>query len=172
MHTDINDRRVKIIQDCDIAIEIMHNVGKWLVESGLNPEEYWLPENMNREYLLKHVEPNEFYVILVDDKPAASVVLQENQRNQSWESVDKDNPKHALYIHWIAVNREFSGKGLPKIVLDLAINEAKRRGYKLIRLDTIASQPKLRKVYDDLGFIAVHIGDGEFADTVFYEMKI
>lgn len=163
---------VKIIQNADMAITIMHNVGKWLVESGLNPEEYWLPENMNKDYLLKHVEPEEFYVVLVDDIPAASVVLQEDQRNQSWESVDKDKPKEALYFHWLAVNREFAGKGLPKIVLDFSKKEAKKRGYELIRLDTIASQPKLRKVYDDLGFIAVCIGEGEFSDTVFYQMKI
>ncbi len=172
MNEIINPNKIKIVQDCDIAIQIMHNVAKWLVERGLNPEEYWLPENMNRDYLLKHVEPNEFYVILVENKPAASVVLQENERNQSWECVDGKDKKEAIYIHWLAVNREFAGKGLPKTVLDLAINEAKKKGYKLIRLDTIASQPKLRKVYNDLGFIAVHIGEGEFADTVFYEMSI
>jgi GNAT superfamily N-acetyltransferase len=168
----INPNNIKIIQDCDIAIGIMHNAGKWLVESGLNPEEYFLPQNMNHKYLLKYVEPNEFYVVLVDNKPAASVVLQENERNQSWECVDGKDKKEALYIHWLSVNREFAGKGLPRIVLDFAITEAKEKGYKLIRLDTIASQPKLRKVYDDLGFIAVHIGEGEFDDTVFYEMSI
>lgn len=172
METTIDQSRIEIIQNADIAIAIMYNVGKWLVESGKNPEEYWLPENMNRDYLLKHVEPEEFYVVLVDGKPAASVVLQENQRNQSWESVDKDKPKNALYIHWLAVNREFSGKGLPRIVLDFSLREAKRRGYNLIRLDTIASQPKLRKIYDDLGFTAVCIGEGEFINTVFYQMEI
>jgi len=150
-----NPKRIKIIQDCDIAIKIMHNVGEWLVNSNLNPEEYWLPENMTREYLLKHVEPNEFYVVLIDDKPVASVVLQENERNQSWECVDGKEKKEALYIHWLAVNREFAGKGLPQIILDLAINEAKRRGDKLIRLDTIASQPKLRKVYIDNPFVYI-----------------
>jgi GNAT superfamily N-acetyltransferase len=172
MTKEINKQSIIVIQDADLAIDIMYKVGKWLVDSGLNPEEYFLPENMNHEYLLKHVEPNEFYVILIDDKPAASVVLQENQRNQSWECVDGKERKEALYIHWLAVNREWAGKGLPKVVLDLAIREAKKRGYKLIRLDTIASQPKLRKVYDDLGFKAVHIGEGEFEDTVFYELKI
>jgi ribosomal protein S18 acetylase RimI-like enzyme len=168
----INPNRIEITQEADTAIEIMHNVGVWLVESNLHPEEYWLPENMNREYLLKHVNPEEFYVISIDSKPAASVVLQEDQRNQSWEPVDGVNTRDALYIHWLAVNREFAGKGLPQIVLDLAITEAKTRGYNLIRLDTIASNPKLRKVYDDLGFTAVHIGEGEFEDTVFYQMEI
>lgn len=172
MRETINKQSIKIIQNPDIAIDIMYKVGQWLVDTGLNPEEYYLPENMNKEYLLKHVEPEEFYVVLINDKPAASVILQENERNQSWECVDGKDKKEALYIHWLTVNREFAGQGLPRIVLDFAIGQAKKRGYKLIRLDTIASQPKLRKVYDNLGFTPVHIGEGEFEDTVFYEMKI
>ncbi|MFC1711621.1 hypothetical protein ACFLZ1_03490 [Patescibacteria group bacterium] len=61
-------------------------------KSGLNPSRWWKPENMNSGFLLKHTEPNEYYVALVDKKPVASMILQETERTQSWKSVDGEKP--------------------------------------------------------------------------------
>src|SRR3989344_5128677 len=143
---------MKIIQDADKAIEVMHGVGEWMEKSGLNPSLWWQPQNMNRNFLLQHVDPTEFYVAVINDVPTASVVLQDSERNQSWKSVDGDAPQKALYIHWLCVARDFAGQGLSKTMVDFAVREALKRELKLLRLDADANNKKLCSLYEGLGF--------------------
>lgn len=159
---------IKIVQDVDASISVMLDAGIWLEESGKNPSRWWHPKNMNRSFLLQHIEPNEFYTVLVDGKPAASVVLQDNERNQSWKSIDKDKKQSALYIHWLCVGRQYAGMGLPKVMINFAHLQAKKRKLPLLRLDTIAHEMKLRNIYENLGF---HLA-GIDKKTAFYQMKI
>ena len=56
---------MKIIQSFEKGIVVMHNAGLWMEKSGLKPNKWWKPENMNRNFILKHTEPDEFYVALV-----------------------------------------------------------------------------------------------------------
>jgi hypothetical protein len=92
-------KTILFVQDVDQSIQVMHNVGSWMEISGLQPSKWWNPANMNRKFLLQHADPNEFFVALVDGQPAASMVLQESERNQSWRTVDGEYSKTALYIH-------------------------------------------------------------------------
>ena len=163
---------MKIIQDVNNSIKVIHSVGVWMEEKGLNPSKWWKPENMNNEFLFKHTEPDEYYVAMVDDKSAASMVLQETERNQSWKSVDGDTPQKALYLHWLCVHRNFAGKGLPKTMVDFAKVEAKKRGFPLLRLDTNADEKKLCLVYEGLGFRLMGTEDDDGRKTAFYQVKV
>jgi len=62
------ENNIEIIQDMDRSISILHNVGKWIEESGKNPSKWWKPENLNIKFLSQYVKPNEFYVALVNGK--------------------------------------------------------------------------------------------------------
>jgi ribosomal protein S18 acetylase RimI-like enzyme len=117
----------RILQDTDRAITVMYNAASWMEKSGIPLSQWWEPQNMNPAFLLQHSEPNEFYVAVVAGKPAASVILQETERNQSWKPIDGDAPQHALYIHWLCVARDFSGQGYSKLMVDFAAGEAKKR---------------------------------------------
>lgn len=163
---------VKIVQDVNKSIKVMYNAGCWMEQSGLSPSEWWKPENMNSSFLLKHIELNEFYVVMVNNKPAASMVLQETERNQSWKSVDKDKPKKALYLHWLCVHRDFAGQGFSKLMVDFAKKEAKKRGFSLLRLDTDAQEEKLCRLYESLGFQKMGKEKEDDCTTVFYQMII
>ncbi|AKM78780.1 TPA: hypothetical protein DEQ95_04785 [Candidatus Beckwithbacteria bacterium] len=164
--------KVKIIQSFEKGIVVMHNAGLWMEKSGLKPNKWWKPENMNRNFILKHTEPDEFYVALVGDKPAASMVLQETERNQSWKSVDGDKPKRALYLHWLCVQRDFAGKGFPKVMVEFAKGEAKKRGFSLLRLDTNANEEKLCSLYEGLGFRLMGNEEGDGHKTAFYQIRL
>jgi len=164
--------KVKITKNVDKSIEIMHSVGFWMQKSGLNPSDWWKPENMNKKFMLKHTEPDEYYVTIVDEKPAASMVLQETERNQSWKSVDGEKPKKALYVHWLCVHRDFAGQGYPKIMIDFAKDEARKRGFSLLRLDTSADEKKLCSIYEGLGFKLMGIEDEGEHKTAFYQEKV
>lgn len=163
---------MKIIQDTDKAIEVMHNVGCWMKESGLSISQWWMPENMNAKFLLKHTEPDEYYVGLVDDKAVASMILQESERNQSWKTVDGDNPQKALYLHWLCVHRDYAGKGYSIDLVEFAKKEAFRRGFKLLRLDTDANNPKLCSLYEGAGFVRMGTEAEGGHNTAFYQVEV
>lgn len=163
--------KIEIINDIDKSLEVMGNAAQWLLESGRRPSKWWLPENMNRDFMLKHSEPNEYFVALVRGKPVASMILQDNERNQSWQAIDGEKSKPALYVHWLCVHRDFAGQGLPKILIEFAVEEASKRGLKLIRVDTNADEKRLRATYEQLGFALMGTEkDGE-RTTAFYQRE-
>lgn len=170
--SNLSNNSIKIIQNVDQAISVMHSAATWLLKSGKKPNKWWQPQNMNHDFLLKHAEQNEFYVAIVNGKPAAAVILQNNERNQSWKSIDKENPKQALYLHWLCVEREFASKNLPKVMVDFANNLALKRNIKLLRLDTNANESKLREIYKNLGFSLMGIEKNETHNTAYYQKTI
>lgn len=161
-----------IIQDTDKAISVMYEVANWMKDKGMSLSQWWQPQNMNRAFLLQHAEPNEFYAVMVADQSAGSVILQETERNQSWQPIDGDMPEKALYLHWLCVARNFAGQGIPKIIVDFATSEARKRGFKLLRLDTNAKEEKLCKLYEDLGFHLMGMEQEKNHQTAFYQKKL
>ena len=163
---------VKFVQDVDLAISVMRNAGEWLLLSGKNPSKWWQPQNMNREFLLQYANPDEFYVGLIDGKPAVAAIFQFDQRNQDWTSIDKSKHQKALYVHWLCVHRHFAGMGLPEIMVDFAQKKALENNIKLLRVDTNAAHAKLRRIYEDLGFTLVGIEQEDYRKTAFYQRRI
>ena len=163
---------INIIQDMNLAISIMRNAGRWLEESGKNPSKWWQLQNLNPEFLLKYAKPQEFFVAMVNKKPAAAAILQLSQNSQDWQSIDKNDSQKALYIHWLCVEREFAGKNLPKVMIDFAEKKAKENNINLLRVDTNASEMKLREIYENLGFSLVSVEQEDYRQTAFYQKKI
>jgi len=161
-----------IVQDTEKAIHVMHNSGKWLLETGKNPSKWWQPQNLNRKFLLQYAKPQEFFVALVDGKPAAAAVLQYDQSAQDWQCVDKGKPESALYIHWLCVDRQFAGMGLPKLMVDFAESHAQKKNIRLLRVDTNADETKLREIYVDLGFRLMAVEQEDYRKTAFYQKRI
>jgi len=168
----IKPKNSLIVQDVDKAISVIHSAGAWLEKSGRNSSKWWQPQNLNKQFLLQYAEANEFYVLLIDNKPAAAMILQLTERNQSWKSVDKKHPKRAVYIHWLAVDREFAGQGLPKLMIDFAAKFAKEKNVSLLRLDTNADEPKLMRIYENLSFEPMGVEREENHNTVFYQKTL
>ena len=168
----VDKKSVRFVQNVDQAISVMRNAGSWLLDTGKNPSKWWQLQNLNREFLWQYAKPEEFYVALVDEKPAAAAIFQIDQNAQDWKSVDKSQPQKALYIHWLCVNRQFAGMGLPKIMVDFAAEKAQENKSSLLRADTTASVTKLRKIYEDLGFSLMAIEKEDYRETAFYQKRV
>jgi ribosomal protein S18 acetylase RimI-like enzyme len=168
----VSNNYINIIQDVDQAVAVLFDAGKWLEESGKNPSKYWQSKNMNRDFMLKQAEPHEFYVALVNNIPAAAMILQENQRNQDWKYIDKEKVVIALYVHWLCVAKAFKGQKLPKQMIEFAAKYAKSSNIKILRLDTSAKETKLMKIYEQLGFNLMGIEKEENRYTAFYQKEI
>lgn len=163
---------VRIVQDMEKAISVMRSAGKWLLESGKKPSKWWQLQNLNVEFLLQYAKPSEFYVVLVNEKPAAATVLQINQNSQDWKSVDKNQNLSALYMHWLCVDHQFTGMGLPKLLVDFAEEMAKEKRVNFLRVDTNAEELKLRKIYENLGFDLLSVEQEDYRKTAFYQKTI
>lgn len=163
---------VTIIRDMDRAIAVIQEAGTWLVESGKGPAKWWKPENLNKEFLLRYVKPDEFYVVLVGGVPAAAAALQFSQSSQDWKTIDGDTPKPALYIHWLCVSRAFAGKGMPSVFMKFAQELAAKRGVALLRVDTDADEMKLRTMYEAMGFVLQKIQKESYRNSALYQKNI
>lgn len=172
MPANFDKKSIKIIQNVDQAISVMRDAGKWLLESGKKPSKWWQLQNLNRKFLFRYVKREEFFVGLVNNKPAVAAILQIDQKAQDWKSIDKNAPQLALYIHWLCVHRQFAGMGLPKAMINFATRLAKERNIELLRVDTNAKEMKLRKIYENLGFRLVGREQEDYRKTAFYQEKI
>ena len=76
-----------------------------------------------------------------------------------------------MYIHWLCVTRQYAGRGLPKLIIDFAEQEARAKGIHLLRVDTNAQEMNLRKIYENLGFKLISIEKEDYRQTAFYQKK-
>ncbi|MCX6823156.1 MAG: GNAT family N-acetyltransferase [candidate division SR1 bacterium] len=163
---------ISFTQDVDKTIAVFQNAGKWLLESNKNPSKWWQLQNLNKQYLFQYAKPEEFYVGLVEGMPAVAAILQKEQKAQDWDGVDKKKPPLALYIHWLAVNRKFAGKGLTYEMVNFAESLAEKEDIPCLRIDTDASESKLRKIYENLGFELVTVKEEDYRDSALYQKNI
>ena len=162
----------KIVQDMDKSLIVMRNAANWLEKSGKKITKWWKPENLNKEFLLQYTKPEEYYVLLVDDEPAASVVIQYQQNGQDWKPVDKGNPKPAYYVHWGCVTRKFAGTKKIDLMINFAEQIALSKNIKTLRADNDADEIKLREMCERLGFHLVKIIKEDYRNTALYEKEL
>ncbi|MDH3494897.1 MAG: GNAT family N-acetyltransferase, partial [Acidobacteriota bacterium] len=66
-----------------------------------------------------------------------------------WDDVPHED---SSFVHRVAVRRKYAGKGLARKMIEWAKNRARDEGKRFLRLDC-ADRPKLREVYEKMGFI-------------------
>ncbi len=159
---------ISFTQDVDKIITVLQNAGEWLLKSGKNPSKWWQLQNLNKQFLFQYVKPEEFYVGLVDGQPAVAAIIQKDPKTQEWTGIDKNKPQPALYIHWLCVDRHFAGKGLTNEMMNFVENLATKENIPCLRVDTNASEDKLRKIYENLGFELVTVQRENDRDMALY----
>lgn len=162
----------EIIVDKAKAIKVIKNAGQWLKDSGREVSFWWEPSNLDSDFFSKFAKDNEFYVVLENGKPVGAAIIQEAQNLQDWSSVDVESYTPAIYLHYLAVERDWAKKGISDSLLDVAKEIAKAEDVNLVRLDTNADEPKLRGVYEDYGFKPVKELDEGDHRTILYELKV
>lgn len=69
----------------------------------------------------------------------------------------------SVYLHRIAVNPSFKGKGIMRFIKDWALEHARQNGKKYVRMDTWGHNENLRKYYINCGFN--YIGPQQLVDV-------
>ena len=131
----------------DIAIDVLREVGQWLVD---NDQELWNVAKLTPENLLNEYTTSNFYVMYADrgegtvPEPAGVFILQWEDPLY-WPDV---LPNTSGFIHKLAIRRAFSGQNLFAAIIDFCRDECLKRNIKTLQLETDATRPKLMQFYE------------------------
>ena len=136
------------VTDIPVIEAILKDVVCWMDDSGMHQ---WKHEDVKWNDLSKYFAASDFYIAYVDHTPAACMALVDYDP-QYWPDIPLGE---SLFLHKVAVMRDFSGKGISKALIDFAKQKAKDLGMQAIRLDCNQSRHKVRAVYEKQGFVCV-----------------
>lgn len=107
-----------------------------------------------RDVAEKSLETGTLYVLEQDGEICASVILDQNQPKE-YETIDWKHPADpgkVLVIHLLCVRPSKAGQGIGGAMVRFALEEAKRRNYQAVRLDTGAQNKPAASLYRKIGF--------------------
>jgi len=130
--------------DVALVSSILTEAAVWLKELG---KPLWRTENITPEQIAKEV--NLFFIAYVGGQVAGTLKFQTEDK-LFWPDVPDNN---SAYVHRLAIRRRFAGQGVSTIMLLWAVNRARSLGKQFLRLDCEATRLRLRKIYEDFGFI-------------------
>ena len=165
---------VEVEQNLPVALEVIRHAGAWMRDTGKrNYSAWWDPDRVSEEMLAPYAKPDEFYVFSIDGRAAGAAIIQREQSMQDWTAIDGTGPApEAIYIHYVAVKREFAKMGLVGEVIAEAERVAREQGIALLRLDTNANESKLCQLYESYGFRQVGTETEGDHTTAFYEKQL
>ena len=105
-------------------------------------------KNYDKSALVKDVSNKNQYKIVIDGQMAMvySVCYSDEILWRQMENGD------AIYLHRIVVNPKFKGQRLFGLILEWAVQHAKSKGLKFIRMDTWADDRNIINYYKGFGF--------------------
>ena len=106
-------------------------------------------EAWNRYYLGKEYELQTRMVFIADnfgEKVATATAF--------YDVTGKDN-SGAAWLHWVAVKREYQGKGLSKPLISYVLSLMKSMGYTQAKIPTQTTTWLAVKIYLDFGFLPI-----------------
>ena len=105
-------------------------------------------KNYDKSALVNDVNNKNQYKIVIDEQ--ISMVYSVCYSDKIlWRQMENGD---AIYLHRIVVNPQFKGKRMFGIILEWAIQHAKSKGFKFIRMDTWADDPNIINYYKGFGF--------------------
>lgn len=130
--------------DVEDVLRLLQRAAACLQNKGINQ---WRPEEFTQELLIHRVRRGELIVARSDGEPAGTLALQTSDV-PTWGSDDG----RALYVHSLAVSRQFAGQRVGEQLLRWAEAEVVSQSRSSLRLDCWSGNHALRRYYTDLGF--------------------
>ena len=132
--------------DYEVIFDILYENAIWLESKGIVQWPLlWLESK--RTEIQESVSRGAFYYVEVDNIIAAVVELSTAQ-----ETIWNYEEGPALYIHKLAIRREFSRQGLGHRVLTLIKARAIQENNRYLRLDCVAHNERLCQYYQSCNF--------------------
>jgi GNAT superfamily N-acetyltransferase len=132
-------------QDSTLVADILREAARWLEQSGMA---MWRQNELAPGNVAADVHSGLFFLAEYKGDPAGTIRYQLEDR-LFWPDV----PQHdSGFVHRLAVRRRFAGGEVSSALLLWAIARTYSLGRRYLRLDCEASRPRLRAVYERIGF--------------------
>ena len=132
--------------DAPIILNLWKGSAEWLQSNDIDQ---WNPEEFNLERVLKFMNrESDIYLASIDNEIVGTYLITW-QDPFIWKELDNSE---SGYIHKLAVNRNFKGKGIGLQLLRSAEEQIKGKGKRYVRLDCMADNIRLNQYYKDAGF--------------------
>lgn len=154
--------------DTEAILSLLVKTAKWFQKNG-STQWSGLLEGVDTHRTAERIAEGDVFVRRQDGEIAGTVMLLQNPSEWDrtlWEAYGL--PNDVIYLHRIAINRDFSNKGLGANILNWAYETIHFEGKKKIRLDCIAENEFLNAFYKKAGFTYI----GEYDGYSLYEIEI
>lgn len=129
--------------DSAVIASVLIEAAEWLKETG---RALWNPEDLSEERISPDASS---YFLVQHHSEVVAVYKLEDSDLLFWPDVPGGE---SMFIHKIAVRRAFAGRGIASLLLSHAVEQARIRDKKYLRLDCDAPRPRLRSIYENFGF--------------------
>jgi GNAT superfamily N-acetyltransferase len=124
---------------------VLNEAAEWLRSRG---EPMWRPEEISADAVAEDLETGLYFLAEVDGATAGVVKFQlEDPR--FWPDIPATE---SAFIHRFAVRRAYAGGAVSEAIIRWAAERGRRIGRTFLRLDCDPARPRLRAVYERLGF--------------------
>ncbi len=135
-------------QDANSAANIMRKAAEWLI---VRDARQWTPELFTENWAQQYIDRGELLIAKIKERPVGIAIL--DGEDKTYWSEDKKG--EALYLHKIAIEREFASKGIPQTIIESAAKHAQQKGCRYLRLNCW-QRPVLVQLYWQCGFVEVY----------------
>ncbi len=132
-------------RDAAVVQEMLEEAARWVDAMGVV---MWEQGELAPRRVEDEIAAGLFFIADVDKDPAGAVRFQLEDR-LFWPDLEQDD---SAFIHRLVVRRRYKGVGVSTALMEWAVSRAWTMGKRYLRLDTDASRPKLRELYERFGF--------------------
>jgi L-amino acid N-acyltransferase YncA len=162
--TTVLEFKVAQTEDLPLVMEILAEAAAWLKEKGIDqwpspPNEHW------QRRMAEAIQREEVYTVGIVKNRFGIVRF-------TWADPYWPDDNLAGYVHSIAVRSEMHGQHLGGLILFWAMMKTRQAGRQFLRLDCLAGNGRLRRYYEEQGFIYWGaVNDHDYAAAL-YEKEI
>jgi len=131
--------------DARVVEAILIEAASWVDALG---EVMWDEDELAPAHIASEVASGQFFIACVGDDPAGVIRFQ-LEDSLFWPDLPQGE---SAFVHRLAVSRRYKGQGISDALLRWSIDRARSLGRQHLRLDCDKSRPKLRALYERLGF--------------------
>ena len=133
------------LQETNVVSEILNEAAGWLERRGIA---LWPRDEISALRIASAVSDGQFFLAESSGEVAGTIKFQ-LEDPEIWPDVPQ---AESAYIHRLAVRRCYAGQGLSTAILRWAIERTALVPRRYLRMDCHAGRPRLRAIYEEVGF--------------------
>lgn len=146
-------------------LPVLHATAQHCIGAG---RPMWPVESLSTERLERQYPGAQGHLGWLKRQAVATMILMDRDHD-FWPG---DPGGEALYLHKLTVHPDWQGQQLGAQMVRAAAGHARAAGRSWLRLDTAADRPKLRALYEKLGFVCVREGRVHDWPAAWYELDL